>query len=177
MPKQPYPKGIYERNGWLWVRYTGADGQRVRRPTGIHTSQGKSGEQEAEALLGKWKAEAHAQKMWGVPPEPTPEPAPPEYTFDDVMLQYFQDRVSQQRGGINRAKATAKPLYEAFTLRPMRSITDADIKAYIRARLGQGEAPATINKQIGQLSAACNHAREELGWDIPNPATKKKLRE
>jgi integrase len=178
MPKPTKPsKGPYERSDspYWWVSYVDASGKRVRRSTGIPRSLGAKGKREAEALLGKWQAEIHQQRLWGK----IPEKEPSSVTFDDVMLAYFQDRVSTQRSGFRRAKATAKHLYLAFTNRPMASLADRDVKAYVRQRMARGAAPGTINKEITMLCAACNHARNELGWDIPNPAAGrgKKLRE
>jgi hypothetical protein len=98
-------------------------------------------------------------KMWGK----APEQAAPSHTFDDVMLRYFEDRVAKQRTGFKRAKSTAKPLYLAFTGRAMASITETDIKGYARRRQAAAIAAGTVNKELGMLCAACNHACDELG--------------
>lgn len=164
------PTGIYEKDGHWWASYTGASGKRVRRTTGIPVSSGKAGEKEAEALRGKWVAEAHQEKMWGK----APEQAAPTFTFDQVLLQYQKDRAGKQRSGAARIRATAKLLYPAFT---GKAVADCDVKAWIRDMEAAGKAPGTINKALMMLSAACNYCRDELGWDVPNPAAKRKLRE
>lgn len=164
-------KGIYEKDGYWWASYTGSGGQRVRRSTGIPISTGKKGEAEAEALRGKWKAESHAERMWGKPPE---QAAATIITFDQVLLRYTKDRVPTQRSGSSRIRSTAKMLYQAFTGQP---IDKCDVRAFIRDQQAAGLAPATINKAITMLSAACNWCRDEHGWDIPNPARKRKLQE
>ena len=156
MPKE----GIYKRadSPYWWAGYVNGEGKRVRVSTRIRTDSGRAGEQEARALLGKWEKEAHEVRMWGK----TPEQTEPSYTFDDVMIEYFRERVTKQRAGLNRAKSTAKPLYLAFAGRAFSSISEADIKCFIRNQQAAGKSPATINKSLVMLSAACNYARQEL---------------
>lgn len=169
----PLPKGIYIKpdSPDFWASYKDARGKRIRRSTGVPRAGGKEGEREAEAILGKWKADVHQERIWGRAPETA---APTLYTFDQVMLEYFKDCVPGQRGGLKRAKSTAKPLYLAFHDRPM---DECDVKSYVRQRQAEGKAPGTINKELVMLSAACNFVREELGWDVSNPAAGRKLAE
>jgi len=108
--------------------------------------------------------------MWGR----EPEESRPRYTFDEVMLAYL--RGHQTRSPMNKRLSTVKPLYRAFRGRDMESITDQDIRDYIRDR-GRHVAPGTINKEVGAFSAACNHCRDELGWQVGNPAARKKQKE
>jgi integrase len=175
MAKRQDQDGIYEREDspYLWSSYTDISGKRVRRSTRILKARGAEGRREAEALLSKWKSEVFQERMWGR----APEDKKPAYTFDDVMLAYFRGQVPKQLGGVKRAKSTVKPVYEYFTGRVMRDIGDSDVKAYIRQRQEQGKGPGTINKEVGIFSAACNYARDELDWDIPNPAARKKITE
>lgn len=155
---------IYEKydSPFWWADYRDAQGRRIRRSTGVPKAGGKTGKEEAEALLGKWKAEVHAEKMWGR----APAPKAPIHTFGDVMMRYFEDRVPNQRAGTRRARATAKALYQHFGGLP---IADCDVGHFIRERRAAGWAPGTINKALRMLSAACNHYRG-LGWGIPNVA-------
>lgn len=169
------PKGIYKKpdSPYWWANYTDGAGKRIRRSTGVPVAGGAAGEKEAVALLGKWRAEAHQAKMWGR----EPKQSAPVHIFDDVMMAYFEDRVSTQRAGLARAKSTARPLYLAFHGLSMAGLSGQDVKAYTRQRQAEGAAPGTINKEVGMLSAACNYAREDLGWEVGNPAAGKKIAE
>lgn len=155
---------IYSKDDspYWWADYRGAQGRRVRCSTGISRASGKTGKEEAEALLGKWKAEVHEEKKWGR----APEQAVPVHTLGDVMMRYFEDCVPNQRGGMRRAMTTAKPLYQHFQGLP---IGDCDVSGFVRERKAAGWASGTINKSLRMLSAACNHCRG-LGWDVPNIA-------
>lgn len=169
MPKQKDQDGIYRREDspYWWCSYRDASGKRARRSTGT------TDRREAEALLNKWRVEAFEAEKWGR----APEVIKPATSFDQVMLAYLEGPAQTQRSGLKRIKATMKPLYQYFTGRAMNVIGDVDIKGYIRHRLSAGAAPATVNKEVGMFSAATNYVREELGWDVPNPAARKKLKE
>lgn len=169
MPRKK-KEGIYKRKDspYWWASFVDGRGQRVRRSTGVPA--GEVTRDEAEALLAKWKMEAHQQRMWGK----EPEEAKQRHTFDDVMLAYL--RGHQTRTPMNKRASAIKPLYAWFTGRDMATITDMDVKEYARQRLTSVQ-PGTVNKEVGAFSAACNYCRDELGWSVPNPAAKKKLRE
>ena len=169
MPRRQ-KEGIYERKDspYWWASYTDGRGERVRKSTRVPV--GEDGRHEAEALLAKWKLEAHQQRMWGV----SKEEASPAPTFDEVVLSYIKGH--KTRGSGRRTLDALKQLYPFFSGKRMDEVTSLEIKEYIRARL-QTVAPATINKEIGVVSAACNYCRDELGWDIDNPARGRKLKE
>ena len=156
--------GLYRRKNspYWWASLTAADGRRTRKST--QTADRK----EAEALLSKWRLEAWNQRHWQ---------AKPDRTFDELMLAYLQDTNDQHRSGPARIRSTVRRLYAAFSERSMSSITPVDVRGYIRQRRDQGAAAGTINKETGLLSAACNHANREWGWDISNPATGCRQRE
>lgn len=170
MPRQKkLENGLYQRSDspYWWASYTEGSGKRVRRSTRIRLDADR---QEAEALLVKWVHEAHQQRMWGK----EPEEARQRFTFDEVMLAYLRGHTT--RTPMNKRTSALKPLYSHLSGRAMDAITEMDIKHYIRGRLIHVKA-ATVNKEIGILSAACNYCRDELGWDIQNPASRKKLAE
>lgn len=144
-----------------WVSFIDASGARVRRST--ETTDRK----EATALEAKWKLEAHQQRQWG---------APPSFTYDELMLKYLQTTQTEKRSA-ERDRLAAKRLHPAFTGRCLRDIGAADIRKYIDRRRAEGAKPATVNKEVGLLSAAINYARKEWDWDIPNPAAGRRLRE
>lgn len=168
MPRKQ-TEGIYKRKDspYWWASYTNGRGKRIRRSTGVPV--GRDGEQEAEALLGKWKVEAHQQRMWGVAEEDASDP-----TFDEVMLTYIKGH--KVRAKQDRRIYSLKQLYPFFSGKRMSEITDMDVKAYVRNRL-MAVGPATINREVGTFSAACNFCRDEMGMKIDNPAKGKKLKE
>lgn len=167
MPRKK-KEGIYERKDspYYWASYIDGRGQRVRRSTGVQVGL----IDEAEALLAKWKMEIHQQRMWGKEPEAARE----RHTFDEVMLAYL--RGHKTRTPMNKRLSAVKPLYSTFTGRDMESLTDLDVKEYTRQRL-LAVQPGTVNKEVGAFSAACNYCRDELGWNVSNPAARKKLTE
>ncbi len=155
--------GLYKRkdSSYWWVSYINASGQRTRR------SSGTTNRKEAEALLAKWRLEAHQERQWG---------EQPSRSFDELMLKYLQGPSTEKRSS-DRDLCSAKHLYPAFTGRDMRNLTPVDIRNYIDDRRAEGAAPATINRELGLLSSAINYACREWGWDMPNPAAGRKLRE
>lgn len=169
MPRRQ-KEGIYTRKDspYWWASYTDGRGERTRRSTGVPVGEG--GRQEAEALLAKWKVEAHQQRMWGKK-EGESELAP---TFDEVMLAYIKGH--KTRSSDKRRLEVLKQLYPFFSGKRMDEIGDMDVKEYVRTR-SRTVAPGTINREIGVMSAACNYCRHELGWKIDNPAQGKRLKE
>jgi integrase len=154
---------IYRRKGspYWFIGYTDASGKRVRKAT--QTTDRK----EAEALEAKWKLEAHRQKHWG---------EAPNRTFDELMLKYLKETAETKRSA-SRDVTSARHLYVAFTGRDMRAIGVAEVRSYIEQRKEAGVTPATVNKELGLLSAAINYARKEWGWVLDNPAQGRRLKE
>jgi integrase len=137
-----------------WGSFTDASGKRVRRTTGT------TDRREAEALESKWKLETHKVKHWD---------APPSRTFDELMLPYFKATQGLKRSA-GRDVTSLRNLMPYFTGRDLLTLKRSDIRGYIDKRREDGVMPATINKEIGLLSAAINYARREWDWDIPNHA-------
>ncbi|UZR29033.1 tyrosine-type recombinase/integrase [Methylococcus mesophilus] len=83
------------------------------------------------------------------------------------------------RGGhdTENVRWSLRQLYPHFTGMVLEEMRGLDVRAYIQKREQDGVKPATINKEIGVLSAALNWAREELEWDVPNPAKGRRLKE
>ena len=160
MPKQT--QGLFKKpNSKYWYAdFTDASGRRVKRST--RTVDRK----EAEALLAKWKLEAHRQAMWDE--EPT-------RLYDDLMLCYLQGPSTEKRAH-QRDLYAAKRLTPFFQGKMLNELGAADIQAYIDRRRGEGVGPATINKELNLLSAALKYARQRLEWDIPNPVQGMRLK-
>lgn len=160
MPKQT--QGLFKKpNSKYWYAdFTDASGRRVKRST--RTVERK----EAEALLAKWKLEAHRQAMWDE--EPT-------RLYDDLMLRYLQGPSTEKRAH-ERDLYAAKRLTPFFQGTTLNELGAADIQAYIDQRRADGVGPATVNKELNLLSAALNYARRRLQWDVPNPVEGMRLR-
>lgn len=154
--------GLYQRehSACWYVSYIDGRGQRTRRSTGT------TDRKEAEALLAKWRLEAHRERHWE---------EQPSRTFDELMLAYLRETQDQKRRA-ERDRFALKRLYPCFTGRELATLTAQDIRAYIASRRQAGIVPATINRELGVFSSALNYARREWGWEIPNPISGRKLR-
>lgn len=137
-----------------WVSFTDASGKRVRRATGTEDRR------EAEALEAKWKLEAHHVRHWDVQPE---------RSFDELMLNYLKSAQGEKRRP-ERDIYTLRKLKPYFTGKNLNTLKRADVRGYIDQRKSEGVQNATINRELGLLSAAINYAKKEWEWDIPNPA-------
>ena len=163
MPRRNDQDGLYQRpdSKKYWASFVDGRGKRTRRSTGT------ADRKEAEALLAKWKLEAHQEKHW--------EREPPRL-FDELMLLYLQGPSTRKRAA-ERDHFSAKKLFQVFSGCDLNALGSADISGYIEGRMKAGVEPGTINKEIGLLSAAIRWARRELEWNIPNPAEGRRLKE
>lgn len=150
-----------KKSTFWWVNYIDASGKRTRRSTGT------SDRKEAEALEAKWKLEAYQGKQWG---------AQPSRTFDELMLAYLSATKRDKRSA-ERDRFSAKRLYAVFSGRELSGLKAADVRSYMEGRRAGGVGPGTINREVGLFSAAINYARREWGWDIANPAERRRMRE
>ncbi|MBK1722798.1 tyrosine-type recombinase/integrase [Thiocystis violacea] len=157
--------GLYRRPDspkW-WASYVDASGKRVRRSTGATERQ------EAEALLAKWKLEAHRERQWG---------EQPTHTFDELMVAYLQGTSGERRPRSEEAvKLHIWRLRQSFGGQEMESLSGGDIGEYIRKRKGEGVGNSTINREMEVLSAAITYASREWEWPLPNPVKGRMLKE
>ena len=154
---------LFKRAGspFWYVNYRGGSGNRVKRTTGT------TDRQEAEDLAAKWKLEARQQRLWGTQPS---------RTFDELMLAYVK-ATQDRRSNWSRDLYNLRRLQPFFTGRVLGDLKRSDVRRYIEHRKSQGIANATINREVGLLSSAINHARREWDWDVPNPAERMRLSE
>jgi integrase len=152
--------GLYkqpESPNW-YASYTGADGKRCRRSTGTDSYR------EAQLILGHWRAEARRNQ--GTPP----------MTLQDVILAYI-DAHSNKRS-LNRDVYSLKHLYDIIGEHsPINSLTTGKMVQYQLQRQAEGAKPATINKELGFLSACLNWAKTKQGWKVENVAAGHRLPE
>ena len=154
--------GIYQRtdSSFWWASYVDASGRRTRRSTGT------ADRREAAALLSKWKLDVHRVRQWD---------EEPIRTFDELMLAFLKATADERRD-TERDRTVLKRLIPVFTGRELNSLRPVDVRDYIDGRKADGVVAATINREVGLLSAAINYARREWDWDIPNPAANRKLK-
>jgi integrase len=169
MPKRKQRRdqdGIYERSDspYYWASYIDASGQRARRSTGIRKSV--AGRKEAEALLAKWRLEAHQEKQWD---------REPRRSFEDVMVAYL--RTAMKCRSADTMRYFVKQLRASFAGVVMNDLKGPDIAAHIARRRADGIKDSSINRELEVLSAAINHARHQLDWDLPNPVSGRMLKE
>lgn len=92
------------------------------------------------------------------------------------MLEYLRATQEVKRSA-RRDRVSARNLYRYFTGKEMGEVNHVAIHGYINARREEKAEPATINRELSLLSAAINHANQNLGWDVRNPTVGRKLRE
>ena len=57
----------------------------------------------------------------------------------------------------------------------LNTLTPMQVHGYSMTRRAEGAAAATVNREVGLLSATINWGRRTLGWKIDNPATAQRL--
>lgn len=157
--------GIYQRpdSPFWWACYQKPGGGSARRSTGVPVAEDPDG-LTAQAVRAGWRAAGHTATTGN------------GATFDDLLLAYMSE-VTPTKRAPERDRWSAKALFPTFTGRALASIGVAEVRGYIASRAAGGIAPATINKEIGLMSAALNWARKELEWDVANPWESRRLRE
>ncbi len=97
----------------------------------------------------------------------------------DEVLGIYEQLRGQYLKGQKGYKGACKAISNFYKGAPWEELgnkaSDYHMRHYIKQRLDQGVKPATINKEIGLLSAAANKAIEE-GINIKNYAAGKKLK-
>jgi integrase len=92
------------------------------------------------------------------------------------MLAYLK-AIRGMKRSLERDITLLKKLTPFFTGRDLLRLKRSDIRAYIDKRMEDGVKNATVNREIGLLSAAINYARREWDWEIPNYAEGMRLKE
>ena len=163
MPRRNDQDGLYQRpdSKKYWASFVDGRGKRTRRSTGT------ADRKEADALLAKWKLEAHQEKHWD---------APPPVSFEEVMVAFLQATADVKRShGMDKLHTRQwKTSLEGWD---MRTLTPQDIRTHVNRRLEDGVTNATINRELSLLSAAINFYNKEQLETLPNPTKGRKLRE
>lgn len=143
-----------------YAKWYDADGKRRRKSTG------EADRQKALAVLRQWEQEAFLGRHFGVAPS---------RTFDELM-EAFLDATDGHRDG-KRDLISLRHLFPRFTGRDLNEVSPAEVRQYVWDRQAEGAAASTVNKEVGLLSKAINHARMWWDWDIPNPTRGCRARE
>ncbi len=156
--------GLYRRKDspYWWASWVDGSGNPARRSTGT------TDKAEAKVIRAKWELEAHKERKQNRPRNETQA-----YTFHGLMMAYMQS-IGLEKRSVDRDRYSLKRLYPFFAGKHLSSLSAADIRSYVDRRRQQGVQPATINRELGLLSAALNWARDELEWDVPNPVRGRK---
>lgn len=169
MPTKRDQDGIYARadSPCWWCSITDGRGQQIRRSTQIPRASDPQ-KLRAKAFRAQWLLEVRDAAP--------PAPAKAGHTFDELMLLYFA-QVTPTKRNPERDTWCARRLYPAFSGKVLETLTAADARGYIAARLAEGVKAGTVNKETGLFSAALGWAIKELEWQIPNPFRGRRLRE
>jgi len=151
MPKRKQQRdqdGVYHRPdspNW-WASYIDASGARIRRSTGTKDRK------EAEALLAKWRLEAHRERQWG---------EQPSRTFEELMVGYLTaSRADKRPWGHRRDLDATRHLRQHLAGMELHQLTPAVVRRYVDQRRTAVTA-ATVNRELCALSSVINYARRE----------------
>ena len=153
--------GIFLRGDKWYCRFKDSNGKRAR------ISTGETDKRKAYAKCAMMMQSANDGEM-------TLES---EKIKVVTVLDLYLEANTLKSKGYHYAKGN---LLLFFKTKKWRSICDNNgqlVNAYIKSRLNKDSVkPATVNKEIGLLSAAANYVRNIEGIMITNPTTAKKLR-
>lgn len=139
---------------YWWVSLTDASSKKTRRSTGT------TDRKEAEALEAKWRLEIYRQKTWE---------EMPEVSFEEVMLYYLDTRPkNQSKRAIHENELRAKTLLRYYAGKTMNSLAAIDVLSH-RNQRAEVVSPATVNRELAQLSSAINFYNLDYESDLPNP--------
>lgn len=169
MPRKTYPKrpkppeGLYWRPEYktLWASWKHPNGELIRFDTWT-----------ADPELAKKVRDTRIRHEL----EDYVRPDDERQTFHDVLGTYLRDRPDLVANKKNHQ--SFNHIRKFFPREQLASKTrPSDIERFISHLRQEGLAPATINKDIGFISAAYNHCIRKHDWPLINPAAGKKLSE
>jgi len=134
---------IYRRGDVWWLDY-GFRGERYRESSGSHRKG------DARALLKKRMQEMGRGQLIG--------PREERVTFEDLVGMISDDYLVNGRKSLPQLRCILSHLRGYFGRRCAIDITTDRVTAYIRARLDEGAAPGTIQKELAALKRSFNLA-------------------
>ncbi len=134
---------IYRRGDVWWLDY-GFRGERYRESSGSHRKG------DARALLKKRMQEMGRGQLVG--------PREERVTFEDLVGMISDDYRVNGRKSLPQLRCILSHLRDYFARCRAVDITTDRVTAYIRARLDEGAAPGTIQKELAALKRSFNLA-------------------
>ncbi len=140
MKRQRGTGSVFRRRGsrvW-WIKYYAPGSLKP-----IRESSGTQDRRAAEKLLKHRVAEVALGQFKGVEAE--------RATFEDLAKLIVDDYVMNERRSMNALNDSLRHLRPSFSRFRVKAITSDKFSAYIRKRLDEGAAPATIRKERAAL--------------------------
>ena len=134
-------RGIYKKpnSPYWWIRYS-AHGRYFRKSTGTTSLR------EARAILNEERAFSRSTALEG------------RVTYDQMRALLAEDYERNERDIYHLTKSHLPHLDRAFRGVRASTIRGAELSGYISARLAEGAAPATINRELSALRRMFNLA-------------------
>ena len=154
--------GLFKRSKVWWMCFT-YQGKQVRRSTGT------SNKQLAENILSSVKVKIVEGRFFDTLQEQ-------ERTFSEMMERYLKEWATRKAPASHRRdQQHLAHLLPDFGDKTLATVTPKLLAAYKVKRLGEGAAPATLNKELGFVRHAFNVAIREWEWCRDNPMHRIKL--
>ena len=148
---------LYKRKGVYYLTRQTTGGKQIKR------SLKTSDKQIAEQQRAKLELDIHEARIFGK------EPA---RSFKELIVTYLEAR--RKTRGFSRLQDACKPLLQFFGDCDVTQLQETDVEEYIAYR-SEFVSGGTINREVGTLSAAFNHAISKGHWRIENPCTKAEI--
>jgi integrase len=138
---------LYRRGKVWWFKWFDAQGQPHWR------SSGSRERAVAETML----RDQLGQRDRGAPVLPDPRRLSVDSLLEILKTEYRLNR----RRSLDRADLSCRHLLRFFAGRAAASVTGVDVAKYCDLRLGEGVAPATVNRELAALRRAYRLARRD----------------
>jgi len=132
---------IYQRGEIFWIKYRD-HGQVIRE------SSKSDKRADAERLLKSREGEIADGKPAGIYFD--------RVTFDELAKGFLADYRINQRKSLERAERSIRRVLAEFKGVRVPEITTPRIQEFIEQRLGEGAAPASVNRELAALKRALN---------------------
>ncbi|MBZ0160972.1 MAG: site-specific integrase [bacterium] len=162
-------RGLFQREGVWWIRWTCPYGHDHRQPIGTAKSIARTEYHKRKLAVkteGYCLTEAQAKAAREKP-----------VLLQDAAKEYLAWAARERPRSVTFREKALKHLLAAFSSRPLKDITGEQVDAYIHARRDAGAAPGTINRERTVLGHLFSKALKK-GTAADNPVKQtEKLRE
>jgi integrase len=132
---------IYKRGKTYWIKY-------YQNGKPFYESSGSQKERDAKRLLKNREGEIATGKLPGIYFD--------RISFDELAEDFLTDYRINARKSTERAERCVRHLKKHFEGHRVPQITSPKINAYIKDRMDQGAANATINRELSALKRMLN---------------------